>query len=275
MKEKYYLSASRAWSFLNNRRAFIKNYVFNEPAPIKRTWSIGERFQELVYSYLLNKKIQVCNNLKEFRALGEEDIFGIYGDMVPLYEELLIVMPMIFNKSNIDKMTIEKLAICHEQKLTGRPDILLPNAIVDIKTSTGDLKNWAKNNSLIRLGMQAFIYQAILSKKEELPLFFLAVEAVYPYRILIKSLSPEWVQECGELLRRIQTQYIKWCAEKGKIISEITGNSDWLRNDKNRDYKAKIYEKIGIKLSEVVFPSVWDMREMEESIEQIRHTSGE
>ena len=241
---KYYLSASRAWNLLTNPKAFCKNYIFDEPPIVKQTWKVGNRVQDLIYCYLQNKPIEECKDLREHKRLADEGIYGVYGDLVPLFDDLVAIFPLIMSDKNKQNVLIEKEIFCHKRRLTGIPDIILPQSIIDIKTSTGDLSRWEKNNDLIRLGVQAFIYRSILQKDKPLPFLYLLIEAVYPFRIEIKTLGESWIEQCGELLDSIKVYYDKWIDVVGGMVATITNNKDWLRHPDNVKFKAEIYNAL-------------------------------
>ena len=280
-KEKLYLSPSRAFTFLNCKRSFIQNYVFDCPPPEKATWATGTLYQDLVYAIIRGDQIKECANKKEHNKLKESNIFGIYGGMVSVHDELKAVLPLLIESNK--GIEFEKHIVCDKMKAQGYVDILLPASIIEVKTSTGDLNNWDRANNMIRLGLQKYIYTNILNTEalktgaQKRDYFILAVEATYPYRVEIKLIPDDWRDKCGELFLRIQTDYLKWIWEVGRIIQRITGHSNqagdddfWFGNAKNASFKKEIYkelEKQGhISLVKDVKISEWQVRELDNSL---------
>ena len=249
-----FLSASRAYTFLSNKRAFIQTYVFGEVPSEKASWQAGTLIHELIYCIIRKEKIKECDGKRAHNKLRESGIFGVYGSYISAYNEIMATLPLIMDYKGIkkSKIQIETKLVNSEIKILGYPDILLPKAIIDLKTTSGDINKWERQNDLIRLGLQEWIYRKLAPEIEHL--YFLVVEAVYPFRVEIRTLPDWWVESCGELFFKIQTSYVEWMARVGKIVCEITGHSEqpgaenfWLKNEKNNDFKTQIYEALSDK----------------------------
>ena len=255
-KESLYLSCSRAYTFWKNRRSFIQNYVFDEAPVEKQAWVSGHMVQDLIYAIVKGAKIKECKDKREHNKLRESGVFGVYGSYLGAYYEIKATLPLLMDiEKNRKDILIEKQIICHEMKALGYVDMLFPKAIVDIKTTGGDIENWERTNDLIRLGLQNFLYKSImnsnlkdLKKEHHLSFYFLVVELAYPYRVEIRTLPDSWVESCGKLFYQIQTDYIQWMAKAGDIVCKVTGGSTdpekdnfWFKNPKNVEFKTEIY----------------------------------
>ena len=246
-----FLSYSRAYAFKYEIESFIQKYIFHNLPTAKATWDKGNMVQDLVYAIIQNKQIEECKDKREHNKLQESGVFGIYKDLIDIHRELLAVMPLIVDFEK-NKPRIEQAIVNSNIKAIGYTDILLPSTIIDIKTCTGSIESWERTNSMIRLGLQNYLYQKILQKEgKEPPLFyFLIIEAVFPFRVRLRQFPEYWINACERLFQEIQTEYLEWIYKVGKMVCDITGHSMnekaddfWFQNPDNNKFKTEIYKK--------------------------------
>ena len=238
---KFYLSPSRAWSFHTNIHAFIQNYVFDFPAPVKREWSIGTLAHEMLYKLLKDEPMEECKDKRQWNTLEKQGIFGVYGDLVPLKEELGYFLEYFISKEEKKTLVLEHKMQNDEEGVTGIPDIITSKKVVEVKQTGGDMDNFTKYQSPVRLGIQQCIYSMMFDKMP--PLGFLSLEASYPYRVKMIYLPDEWIDDCMELTLKIRKEYFEFMVKLHEILSPI--NPEWFRDTKNRLFhKKEIYDAL-------------------------------
>lgn len=263
--ENEYISYSRLYTFLSDRRSFFEQKILKKKDPEPRI-STGVALHEIISTDLIDPSKLVFidrkprSNSKDFN----KDVVYVSGKVLQGGYKAF--------KSFLEQTSTQKVATAiregksegyiksDELKMRGYLDVIHPTMIVDFKLQP--MSSIARDS--LKYGIQNCIYVSIMkSRGINVPLVYLSIKADHPFSCQVFSYPESWLDEVASYLNQVLIpEYCHYITECKKVFGE-----DIMTKEINEDdYPELISEAEDNQLLNphlCLVPKEWDYKNLE------------